>query len=74
MAARKSRRKKTKTEKKVAAAFGELKRNEPAAVGRARRKFGAKRALKVGRAIGLSKARKAGAHIPKPPKSRGKRR
>lgn len=43
----------------------ELKRNPPAALAKTRRKFGAKRAEAQRRAILLSKARKAGARIPK---------
>ncbi len=43
----------------------ELKENPPAILARTRRKFGAKRAEAQRRAILLSKARKAGAKIPK---------
>jgi len=42
----------------------ELKTNPPAVLASTRRKFGKARAEKQRRAILLSKARKAGAHIP----------
>lgn len=51
--------------KKVERAFSEVKANEPAIVAQTRRKKGAEAARKQKIAIALSKARKAGAHIPK---------
>lgn len=44
----------------------ELKSNPPSILEHTRRKFGAKRAKEQKTAILLSKARKAGAHIPAP--------
>lgn len=49
----------------VEAAFHEVKHNEPKIVGHTRRKFGATDAAKQKVAIALSKARKAGASIPR---------
>jgi hypothetical protein len=49
----------------TAAAFHEVKHNEPRIVGHTRRKFGASDAAKQKVAIALSKARKAGASIPR---------
>lgn len=43
----------------------ELKKNPPAALAKTRRKFGAARAEKQRKAILLSKARKAGAKVPR---------
>jgi len=43
----------------TAAAFSEVKANEPGVVGKTRKKFGKKRAAKQKVAIALSKARKA---------------
>lgn len=60
-----ARRKKSKTQKRIAAAAREVRKDEPAVVGKTRRKFGAKRAAAQKTAIVLSKARKAGARIPK---------
>jgi hypothetical protein len=54
------------TNRKTAAAFREVHANEPSIVGRTRSKFGAERAEKQRTAIALSKARAAGAQIPKP--------
>lgn len=45
--------------------FAEVFGNEPKIVGQTRAKFGAKRAAKQKIAIALSKARRAGAKIPK---------
>jgi len=50
---------------KVKAAFREVYQDEPAAVGKTRRKFGEDRALKQKIAIALSKARQTGARVPK---------
>lgn len=47
-------------------AMSEVFHNTPKAVKRTARKFGKARAEKQRVAIGLSKARKRGAHIPKP--------
>lgn len=55
---------KTKTQKKVAAAFHEVMHNEPKVVAKTREKKGAAQAHKQEVAIALSKARKAGAKIP----------
>ena len=60
-----ARKKKTATERKLQAAGHEVKHDEPAIVGRTRRKFGAARAKKQKTAIILDKARRAGARIPK---------
>ena len=49
----------------TAEAFHEVKHNEPKIVGHTRRKFGASDAAKQRVAIALSKARKAGASIPR---------
>jgi hypothetical protein len=46
-------------------AFSEVFGNEPSIVAHTRKKFGKKRAKKQKVAIALSKARRAGAHIPK---------
>lgn len=54
----------SKTHKKVAAAFREVKKHEPKAVAHTRAKFGARRAAAQETAIALNKARKAGARIP----------
>jgi len=51
---------------KVARAFSEVKRNEPAIVGKTRRKKGAAAARRQKIAIALSKARRKGAKIPMP--------
>jgi len=51
---------------RVAAAFREVNRDEPAAVKRTRRLRGAIAARRQKVAIALSKARRAGARIPKP--------
>lgn len=56
---------KSKAKSKVAAAFTELARKEPAIIGHTREKFGAERAEKQRVAIALNKARQAGAKIPK---------
>ena len=53
------------TKGKVAAAFHEVSANEPSVVGKTRAKFGAERAEKQRVAIALSKARAAGARIPR---------
>jgi hypothetical protein len=47
-------------------AFSEVFAKTPKAVKHTARKFGKKRAEKQRTAIALSKARKAGAHIPRP--------
>lgn len=49
----------------IEAAFHEVEHNEPAIVGKTRRKKGAKAAERQKKAIALDKARRAGAHIPK---------
>lgn len=49
----------------IGAAFHEVYTDEPSIVGKTREKFGAERAKKQKVAIALSKARKAGAKIPK---------
>lgn len=49
----------------TAAAFHEVKHNEPKVVAHTRKKFGATDAAKQKVAIALSKARKAGASIPR---------
>ncbi len=58
-------KKKTKTKKILSRIGKELKKDEPAIVGKTRRKKGAKAAAKQKTAILLSKARKAGARIKK---------
>lgn len=55
----------TKSEKKVAAAFHEVSTNEPGIVAHTRAKYGSRRAAKQKVAIALSKARKAGAKVPR---------
>lgn len=62
-------RKKSKTRKKTEAAFHEVAHNEPAAVAKTRKKKGKAAARKQEIAIALSKARRAGAHIPKKKKT-----
>ena len=54
----------SKSDKIVHSAFREVAENEPRAVTRTRKKYGAKRAHKQEIAIALNKARAAGAHIP----------
>lgn len=54
-----------KKSKIVKAAFHEIKKNPPAILAKTARKSGAAQAEKQRVAIGLSKARAAGAHIPK---------
>lgn len=56
---------KTKTQKKVSAAFREVNKKEPTIVGKTREKKGSAAAKKQKVAIALSKAREAGARIPK---------
>ena len=56
---------KSKTARLKQAAFHEVNADEPAIVGHTRAKFGAKRAAAQKTAIALSKARRAGARIPK---------
>lgn len=58
-------KKQTRMERLKSAAFHEVHADEPAIVGHTRAKFGAKRATAQKTAIALSKARKAGARIPK---------
>jgi Family of unknown function (DUF6496) len=55
----------TKSERKVSAAFREVNRNEPGIVAHTRAKYGSRRAAKQKVAIALSKARKAGAKVPR---------
>lgn len=55
---------KTKSEDILSDVGNELKSNPPAIVQHTAQKFGPTRALAQKRAILLSKARKAGAHIP----------
>ena len=55
----------TLIKRKLRAAFHEVKENEPGSVAQTRAKFGAARARKQNIAIALSKARAAGAHIPR---------
>lgn len=55
----------TKSKAILGRTFGEVFAKEPAVVKSTRAKFGAKRAAKQKVAIALSKARKAGARIPK---------
>ena len=50
---------------RVAAAFREVSENEPGIVAKTRRKFGALRSKRQRVAIALSKARQAGASIPR---------
>ncbi len=57
---------------KTAAAFREVHADEPGIVGRTRSRFGEKRAAAQKTAIALSKARAAGAKIPKPSMKGGK--
>ncbi len=58
-------KKKTKTEKILSSVGRELKRDEPAIVGKARIKHGERAARKQETAILLSKARRRGARIKK---------
>jgi hypothetical protein len=55
----------TKSEKKIAAAFHEVHANPPAVVAQTRRKKGAAAADRQRTAIALSKARAAGASMPR---------
>jgi len=55
----------TKTAKKLQSAFHEMKENPPAILAKTRKKEGAAQANRQRVAIGLSKARAAGARIPK---------
>lgn len=59
----------TQTGRKVAAAFSEVKSNEPAIVSKTRAKKGEAAAGRQKVAIALSKARAAGANVPKAPKN-----
>lgn len=56
---------KSSSQRKVKAAFHEMKQNPPKQLAKTRKKFGATDANKQRVAIGLNKARKAGAKIPK---------
>lgn len=56
---------KSKARSMAAAAFREVHANEPSVVAQTREKFGPERAEKQRTAIALSKARKAGANIPR---------
>jgi Family of unknown function (DUF6496) len=58
--------KQTKTARKLQSAFHEMKENPPKILAKTRKKEGAEQANKQRVAIGLSKARAAGARIPKP--------
>ena len=62
-------KKQSKSDKKVAQAFHEVMHNEPSTVKRADVSQERKQKMKV--AIALSKARDAGADVPKPSKKRG---
>jgi len=55
----------TTSKDKVAAAFHEVSENEPAIVAKTRKKKGPAQARKQKVAIALSKARQAGAKVPK---------
>lgn len=61
----------TKTAQTLQRIGHELKVNEPAIVGKTRKKYGAKRAAAQKKAILLAKARKAGARIRKRPSGSG---
>ena len=61
-------KKQSKSDKKVAQAFHEVHANPPSTLGKNQTK--AEREAQM-TAIALSKARKAGADVPKPPKKRG---
>ena len=63
--AKHTKKKLTKTRRLVRAAFREVSENPPARLKKTRKKFGRTRANKQKIAIALSKARKAGARIPK---------
>lgn len=54
------------SQKKVKAAFHEVKQNPPKVLAKTKKKSGAKQANKQRVAIALNKARKAGANIPMP--------
>jgi hypothetical protein len=54
----------SKSQRKIAAAFREVNRNEPAIVAQTRRKKGTTAASKQKAAIALNKARASGAHVP----------
>lgn len=58
-------KKPSKSQQKVSRAFREVNKDEPAQVAKTRKKYGAARAKKQKTAIALSKARRAGARIPK---------
>lgn len=60
-------KKETRTQKKVKAAFKEVKKDEPSIVTKTRKKEGEEAANKQKIAIALSKARKTGAKIPEKP-------
>ena len=60
-------KKETETQKKVKAAFKEVKKDEPSIVTKTRKKEGEEAANKQKIAIALSKARKTGAKIPEKP-------
>jgi hypothetical protein len=65
------RKKKTgKSRSVTSAAFGEIQQNPPAILEHTRRKFGPARAEAQRVAIGLSKARAAGASLPRGPVTR----
>lgn len=55
----------TKTKRKIASAMREVYSNTPGIVKKTARKYGKARAEAQRKAIGLSKARRAGARIPK---------
>jgi hypothetical protein len=74
MAIGKQKRKTTKTRKILKDVGKELKRNEPAIVGKTRAKKGKAAAEAQKDAILLSKARRRGARIPKKPTTKKKRR
>lgn len=58
--------KKSETQKKVKAAFSEVKKNPPKVLAKTKKKSGTAQANKQRVAIALSKARQAGANVPMP--------
>jgi hypothetical protein len=59
-----------KTKAKLQAAFHEIRENPPKILAKTRKKEGAAQANAQRVAIGLSKARAAGARVPAPPRGR----
>jgi len=66
--ARRKKKPTTKSRRATKAAFREIKENPPEILAHTARKFGPARAEAQRRAIGLSKARAAGARIPRDPR------